>query len=450
MLQRLRDWGVRRASTATPATASTGCNLAFHERRRRARVHPDAPRGARRLRRVRAREAHRRGRRVHGDLGPGRDPSAQRALRRQARPRAGASRSSASRRGCRSAATTSRRSTSHALFKDVAGEYLADVHRSRAGARTSSTARCGSRMARRTVTAIIVPNDVQELALRGAAARARRRSTPAAGLPRPGRPARRRRPAPRRRACSTRAQRSRCSSARAPGAPPTRSSRSPSCSAPAWPRRSTGAPSLPDDLPFVTGSIGLLGHQAVGRHDGGLRHAADGRHALPYSEWLPEPGQARGVQIDIDAGRLGMRYPMEVAMAGDAAATLRALVPLLERKAGPRVARGDRGGRRALVAAARGARPGRGRPDQPAARLPRALRAPARRRDRPRGLGLGDQLVGAPPAPARTGWTPRCAGRWRRCARRCPTRWRPSWPSRGGRSSRASATARCRCSASTP
>jgi pyruvate dehydrogenase (quinone) len=54
--------------------------------------------------------------------------------------------------------------------------------------------------------------------------------------------------------------------------------------------------------------------------------------SFPYSEWLPEPGQARGVQIDIDAGRLGIRYPMEVALAGDAAATLRALVPLLERK----------------------------------------------------------------------------------------------------------------------
>src|SRR3954462_2263977 len=53
--------------------------------------------------------------------------------------------------------------------------------------------------------------------------------------------------------------------------------------------------------------------------------------SFPYSEWLPEPGQARGVQIDIDARNLAMRYPMEVPLAGDAAATLRALIPLRRR-----------------------------------------------------------------------------------------------------------------------
>ena len=54
--------------------------------------------------------------------------------------------------------------------------------------------------------------------------------------------------------------------------------------------------------------------------------------SFPYSEWLPEPGQARGVQIDLDATRLGIRYPMEVNLAGDARDTLRALLPLLRRK----------------------------------------------------------------------------------------------------------------------
>jgi pyruvate dehydrogenase (quinone) len=54
---------------------------------------------------------------------------------------------------------------------------------------------------------------------------------------------------------------------------------------------------------------------------------------FPYSEWLPEPGQARAVQIDIDAKMLGIRYPMELNLAGDARDTLRALIPLLERKA---------------------------------------------------------------------------------------------------------------------
>jgi pyruvate dehydrogenase (quinone) len=54
--------------------------------------------------------------------------------------------------------------------------------------------------------------------------------------------------------------------------------------------------------------------------------------SFPYSEWLPEPGQARAVQIDIDARKLGIRYPVEVAMVGDARETLRALIPQLQRK----------------------------------------------------------------------------------------------------------------------
>ena len=54
--------------------------------------------------------------------------------------------------------------------------------------------------------------------------------------------------------------------------------------------------------------------------------------AFPYSEFLPEAGKARGVQIDIDGARLSLRYPMEVNMVGDSAATLRALLPLLKQK----------------------------------------------------------------------------------------------------------------------
>jgi len=53
---------------------------------------------------------------------------------------------------------------------------------------------------------------------------------------------------------------------------------------------------------------------------------------FPYSEWLPEEGKARGVQIDLDGRRLSLRYPMEVPLQGDAAATLRALIPHLQRK----------------------------------------------------------------------------------------------------------------------
>jgi pyruvate dehydrogenase (quinone) len=54
--------------------------------------------------------------------------------------------------------------------------------------------------------------------------------------------------------------------------------------------------------------------------------------AFPYSEFLPKPGDARGVQIDIDGTMLSLRYPMEVSMVGDSAVTMRALLPLLEQK----------------------------------------------------------------------------------------------------------------------
>jgi pyruvate dehydrogenase (quinone) len=54
---------------------------------------------------------------------------------------------------------------------------------------------------------------------------------------------------------------------------------------------------------------------------------------FPFADWLPQEGQARGVQIDIDGRHIGMRYPMEAALVGDARQTLEALVPRLERKA---------------------------------------------------------------------------------------------------------------------
>jgi pyruvate dehydrogenase (quinone) len=89
---------------------------------------------------------------------------------------------------------------------------------------------------------------------------------------------------------------------------------------------------LPDDLPYVTGSIGLLGTKPSNDMIEGCDTFLMIGSSFPYSEWLPEPGQARGVQIDIDARLIGMRYPMEVNLVGDAAQTLRALIPLLQRK----------------------------------------------------------------------------------------------------------------------
>jgi pyruvate dehydrogenase (quinone) len=89
---------------------------------------------------------------------------------------------------------------------------------------------------------------------------------------------------------------------------------------------------LPDDLPFVTGPIGLLGSTASYELMTGCDTLLMVGTSFPYSEWLPEPGQARAVQIDIDGRLVGMRYPTEVNLVGDAAETLRALIPLLERK----------------------------------------------------------------------------------------------------------------------
>jgi pyruvate dehydrogenase (quinone) len=93
-----------------------------------------------------------------------------------------------------------------------------------------------------------------------------------------------------------------------------------------------GRAAVPDDLPFVTGSIGLLGTKPSDDMMEGCDTLLMVGTSFPYSEWLPEPGRARAVQIDIDAGRLGIRYPVEVAMVGDAHATLRALMPMLTRK----------------------------------------------------------------------------------------------------------------------
>jgi pyruvate dehydrogenase (quinone) len=89
---------------------------------------------------------------------------------------------------------------------------------------------------------------------------------------------------------------------------------------------------LPDDLPFVTGSIGLLGtrpsYEMMENCDTLLMVGS----SFPYSEFLPKEGQARGVQVDIDGRMLSIRYPMEVGLAGDSAETLRALIPRLQRK----------------------------------------------------------------------------------------------------------------------
>ncbi|MDS0138737.1 MULTISPECIES: thiamine pyrophosphate-requiring protein [unclassified Amycolatopsis] len=89
---------------------------------------------------------------------------------------------------------------------------------------------------------------------------------------------------------------------------------------------------LPDDLPWVTGSIGLLGtrpsYEMMRDCDTLLIVGSN----FPYSQFLPDFGQARAVQIDLDGRLIGMRYPTEVNLVGDSAATLRALLPKLASK----------------------------------------------------------------------------------------------------------------------
>jgi pyruvate dehydrogenase (quinone) len=93
-----------------------------------------------------------------------------------------------------------------------------------------------------------------------------------------------------------------------------------------------GKAALPDDEPYVTGAIGLLGTKPSWDMMQGADTLLMVGSSFPYSEFLPEEGQARGVQIDINGRMIGIRYPMEVNLIGDSAETLRALLPRLERK----------------------------------------------------------------------------------------------------------------------
>src|SRR5437870_10021593 len=92
-----------------------------------------------------------------------------------------------------------------------------------------------------------------------------------------------------------------------------------------------GKACVPDDCPYTTGSIGLLGtrpsHDAIEACDTLFMIGT----SFPYIEFLPKPDQARGVQLDLDAARIGLRYPVEVGSAGDSRRTLEKLLPMLRR-----------------------------------------------------------------------------------------------------------------------
>ncbi|MGZ4962424.1 MAG: thiamine pyrophosphate-binding protein, partial [Limisphaerales bacterium] len=92
-----------------------------------------------------------------------------------------------------------------------------------------------------------------------------------------------------------------------------------------------GKACVPDDSPYTTGGIGLLGtkpsHEVIKNCDTLFLVGT----SFPYIEFLPKPGDARGVQIDVDPARIGLRYPVDVGLVGDCRNTLQQLLPLLKR-----------------------------------------------------------------------------------------------------------------------
>lgn len=93
-----------------------------------------------------------------------------------------------------------------------------------------------------------------------------------------------------------------------------------------------GKDALPDTLPYVTGAIGLLGTRPSYEMMRDCDTLLVVGSSFPYTQFLPEFGQARAVQIDIEPALVGLRYPFELNLVGDAAETLRRLLPLLERR----------------------------------------------------------------------------------------------------------------------
>src|SRR3954454_22220715 len=92
-----------------------------------------------------------------------------------------------------------------------------------------------------------------------------------------------------------------------------------------------GKAAVPDTSPYTTGGIGLLGtktsQEALENCDTLLMIGT----SFPYIEFLPKPGQARAIQIELDPKRIGLRYPIEVGLVGDSRRTLQRLLPMVRR-----------------------------------------------------------------------------------------------------------------------
>ncbi len=93
-----------------------------------------------------------------------------------------------------------------------------------------------------------------------------------------------------------------------------------------------GKSALPDDLPFVTGTIGFFGTRATENMMNSCDTLLLIGTSFPYAEFLPKEGQARAVQIDHDGRMLSLRYPVEINLLGDSKETLKRLIPLLHQK----------------------------------------------------------------------------------------------------------------------
>lgn len=93
-----------------------------------------------------------------------------------------------------------------------------------------------------------------------------------------------------------------------------------------------GKACIPDDSPFTTGGIGLLGTEPSEQAMKACDTLFIVGSSFPYIEFYPKPGSARGVQLDIDPARIGLRYPVELGLVGDTKPSLEALLPLLSRK----------------------------------------------------------------------------------------------------------------------
>jgi pyruvate dehydrogenase (quinone) len=218
------------------------------------------------------------------------------------------------------------------LFKDVAGEYVQTMMVPQQ-ARTLVDRAMRIALAERTVTCVIVPNDVQELAYEDPPhAHATNHTAIGRGWLAP-------RVLPKdddlRRAADLLNAGSRVAllvGAGARGAAAEIAEVADLLGA-GCAKALLGKDVLADDLPWVTGSIGLLGTKP----SWDLMMECDTLlmvgTSFPYSEFLPKEGQARGIQIDLDGRMLAIRYPVELGLVGDAQETLRALLPLLRRKA---------------------------------------------------------------------------------------------------------------------